>query len=326
LRSVRTTRKWRRVHLAVGALILAVPASAFALSATGQPTTIHLATAPRHVRFGHELTLTGVVSGASAGQPVELQFAPAGGSSWRTIAYGIVRTGGGFRVRARVPHTGLLRVATPTTTSGAQVASAVPASGGASAASAADPGASAPQRVTVAAAIQLRPRSRNALAGQPLDVRGKLLPGVGGRRVVLQGLSAGHWRPLASDRTGSGGRFEIRYVPGGTGQQRLRVKFAGDRLNSRVTAPAGRLTVFRQTVASWYDDGGETACGFHAQYGVASPSLPCGTHVTFLYGGRTVTATVDDRGPFVGGRDWDLNQSTAGALGFDGVDTVWSSR
>jgi rare lipoprotein A len=55
-------------------------------------------------------------------------------------------------------------------------------------------------------------------------------------------------------------------------------------------------------------------------------SLPCGTQVTFRYGGRTVTATVDDRGPYVGGREWDLNQNTAGALGFNGVDTVWSSR
>ena len=47
--------------------------------------------------------------------------------------------------------------------------------------------------------------------------------------------------------------------------------------------------------------------------------------MTFHYHGRTVTATVDDRGPFVAGRDWDLNQSTAGALGFGGVDTVWAS-
>jgi rare lipoprotein A (peptidoglycan hydrolase) len=59
--------------------------------------------------------------------------------------------------------------------------------------------------------------------------------------------------------------------------------------------------------------------------GVASKALPCGTHVTFVYGGHRVTAVVDDRGPFVDGRDWDLNQNTAAALGFGGVDTVWSS-
>jgi rare lipoprotein A (peptidoglycan hydrolase) len=59
--------------------------------------------------------------------------------------------------------------------------------------------------------------------------------------------------------------------------------------------------------------------------GVAHKSLPCGTKVTFHYNGRSVTAVVDDRGPFAGGREWDLNQNVAGALGFGGVDTVWSS-
>jgi len=28
-------------------------------------------------------------------------------------------------------------------------------------------------------------------------------------------------------------------------------------------------------------------------------------------------------GPYVEGRDWDLNQNTAAALGFGGVGTVW---
>jgi peptidoglycan lytic transglycosylase len=58
---------------------------------------------------------------------------------------------------------------------------------------------------------------------------------------------------------------------------------------------------------------------------VANKDLPCGTQVTFDYGGRVVTPVVDDRGPYVGGRESDLNQNTAGALGFSGVDAVWSS-
>ena len=99
----------------------------------------------------------------------------------------------------------------------------------------------------------------------------------------------------------------------------------GGRLTPPVSAPAGSLTVYKGSVASWYDDGGETACGFHAYYGVANRTLPCGTHVRFMRGGRKVTAVVDDRGPFVGGRDWDLNQNTASALVFDGVESVWSS-
>ena len=88
---------------------------------------------------------------------------------------------------------------------------------------------------------------------------------------------------------------------------------------------AGEITVYTPSTASWYDDAGTTACGFHAHYGVANLSLPCGTEVSFVHGGRKVTATVDDRGPYVGGREWDLNQNTAGALGFGGVAEVWSS-
>ena len=108
--------------------------------------------------------------------------------------------------------------------------------------------------------------------------------------------------------------------------RRLRVMFSGDRANGRTVQPAGRVTVYSADVASWYDDSGSTACGFHAGLGVANRTLPCGTKVRFLAGGHSVTATVDDRGPYVGGRNWDLNQSTAAALGFGGVGTVWVSQ
>jgi rare lipoprotein A (peptidoglycan hydrolase) len=80
-----------------------------------------------------------------------------------------------------------------------------------------------------------------------------------------------------------------------------------------------------RAVASWYFDQGQTASGFHAFYGVASRTVAFGTRVRFCYpaeSARCVLATVDDRGPFVAGRDWDLNQNTAGALGFSGVQTV----
>jgi rare lipoprotein A (peptidoglycan hydrolase) len=131
---------------------------------------------------------------------------------------------------------------------------------------------------------------------------------------------------VAIARTGSAGRFVLRYLATSAGQEAIRVGFAGDRLNGRSTATAGLLTVYRSAGASWYYDGGNTACGFHAFDGVANRTLPCGTKVAFRYNGRSVTATVDDRGPFVGGRDWDLNQNTAAALGFGGVGAIWSSQ
>lgn len=78
---------------------------------------------------------------------------------------------------------------------------------------------------------------------------------------------------------------------------------------------------------SWYNDAGTHCCGVYASYGVATPCTynePCypqGTKVRFCYRG-CVTAVVDDHGPYVPGRDWDLAESTAGAIGFGGVDYV----
>lgn len=55
----------------------------------------------------------------------------------------------------------------------------------------------------------------------------------------------------------------------------------------------------------------------------AHRSMAFGTLVTFRYRGREVTARCNDRGPFVGGRTFDLAPGTRKALGMDiGVYTV----
>ena len=67
---------------------------------------------------------------------------------------------------------------------------------------------------------------------------------------------------------------------------------------------------------SWYGPGfydKRTACGMamtRSLVGVAHRSLPCGTRITFRdpVSGRTVTAPVVDRGPYVPGRTWDLTR------------------
>jgi rare lipoprotein A (peptidoglycan hydrolase) len=88
-------------------------------------------------------------------------------------------------------------------------------------------------------------------------------------------------------------------------------------------APHHRHHHWYHAVASVYNDKGGTACGFHARYGVAHKTKPCGYHVRFRYHGHEVTATVDDRGPYIAGRTWDLAESTQRALRFPmGVDTV----
>jgi rare lipoprotein A (peptidoglycan hydrolase) len=80
-----------------------------------------------------------------------------------------------------------------------------------------------------------------------------------------------------------------------------------------------------RAIASWYYDQGQTASGWHAFYGAASLTLPFGTRVRFCFPAwsrRCVLATIDDRGPYVPGRSFDLDQNIAAALGFTGVQTV----
>ena len=73
---------------------------------------------------------------------------------------------------------------------------------------------------------------------------------------------------------------------------------------------------------SWYGPGfygNRTACGYAMTrdlVGVAHRTLPCGTKVTFRnpVNGRTVTARVVDRGPYVSGRQWDMTAGLCLAL------------
>jgi rare lipoprotein A len=105
----------------------------------------------------------------------------------------------------------------------------------------------------------------------------------------------------------------------------------GDRTAARA-ADRGRLTVFREAVASWYGPGlygRHVACGGTLQpgtLGVANKTLPCGTKVTLRYHGHQVTVPVIDRGPYVPGRDYDLTGAARARLHFGGVRTLLSSR
>jgi len=163
-----------------------------------------------------------------------------------------------------------------------------------------------------------------------VHVRGTLLPRTRGRRIVVEAGANGRWHAVAHARTRANGHFDARLIAEVPGTQRLRVRFAGDGRNAGTRARAGTLQAFRATVASWYAlYGSRTACGqtlTAGTLGVANKTLPCGTMVTFRYGGREVTVPVIDRGPYAGGREWDLTGATAHALGFGGVGVVWSTR
>jgi rare lipoprotein A (peptidoglycan hydrolase) len=80
------------------------------------------------------------------------------------------------------------------------------------------------------------------------------------------------------------------------------------------------------SVASVFTDYGlGLACGGvlgRNQLGVAHKTAPCGTLITFAYGGRALTVPVIDRGPYIAGREWDLTGATAAALGFPGLGKI----
>ncbi|MDY0339684.1 MAG: RlpA-like double-psi beta-barrel domain-containing protein [Coriobacteriia bacterium] len=55
---------------------------------------------------------------------------------------------------------------------------------------------------------------------------------------------------------------------------------------------------------------------------VAHKTLPFGTLVEFEYQGHRAVASVEDRGPYTPGRDWDLGPGVVRALDFNGVHEV----
>jgi rare lipoprotein A len=320
-------RRLRAVHLMMIVTMLAVPASAFALtgvttssaqSTDNQSSPLKLRGTPRHVRFGDVAEITGTAPVGAAGRTLALETAFRRTAPWHLLARTRVGRDGRFRFHAMLRRSGLLRVRPAAAEATAAIAGPAPTGS-------ANLSTSRVRPVTVAAQFRLNRRSHDVLGGSPVAISGKLLPARDGRMVRLQGRTSSGWQTLAQSRTGGRGGFRFRIAPDSGLNRHLRVKFAGDRVNSRALDSAGTVTVYQPAGASWYQDGGSTACGFHAGLGVANRSLPCGTKVKFRYGGRTATAVVDDRGPYVGGRDWDLNQNTAAALGFSGVGTVWTS-
>lgn len=73
-------------------------------------------------------------------------------------------------------------------------------------------------------------------------------------------------------------------------------------------------------VASWYgaESGNRTANGEHfdgSSYTAAHKSLPFGTKLKVTYQGKSVVVRLNDRGPFVRGRQLDLSHAAARKIG-----------
>jgi rare lipoprotein A len=330
LRSTFRPRALRAAQFTIAFTMLALPAEAFALSGTAgssdtaSSTPLPIRVAPHQVHLGAPVRVTGQLPSSDAGTTVELESARSPRGPWSRLTTARVRPDGDYTLGAAPRHSAALRAVSLTGATATTVGASAPAARSAPS-KAGRPAVSRVAEVQVKASMHLTRRSRGVIAGHDVSVAGRLLPGRGGRTVAVQRWQGHAWRAIADGRTGRRGGFAVRFRPALDTHGAMRVVFTGDRANGRATAGAGMLAVYEPVVASWYEDGGTTACGFHATYGVANRSLPCGTRVRLRHGGHTVTATVDDRGPYVGGRDYDLDQSTAGALGFSGVGTIDAS-
>lgn len=268
------------------------------------------------VGWGKPARVSGRVAAFAVGRTLALEYRPAGGA-WQVVDRTTVRRKGRYRIAHALPRSGTVRV----TLQGAALAGI---------------GAQAPRSaeraVVVAARVGVTRRRLHVQAGSRATVSGSVRPGNIRARVRLQVRRGERWRTIDSDRTGARGRYRLR-----------------DRLRATMSAPArvvvrvrdgladarrtlGRLNVYRVAYASWYGPGlygNPLGCGGTlgaGQLGVAHKSLPCGTMVTFRHGGRSVRVPVIDRGPYVGGREYDLTAATASRIGFSGHGSVLATR
>jgi rare lipoprotein A (peptidoglycan hydrolase) len=180
--------------------------------------------------------------------------------------------------------------------------------------------------------IAVRHRKLHVRAGKRTAVVGHVAPGATGITVSLQVKRGNRWKPIDRDRTDAAGRYKLRERLRRTGSTRVRVRVAGRSGVAPGKRAIGRLNVYRSAYASWYGPGlygNPLACGGTlgaGTLGVAHKTLPCGTKVTLRRGKRSVRVPVIDRGPFVGGREYDLTAATAQRLGFHGHGPILTTR
>ena len=176
------------------------------------------------------------------------------------------------------------------------------------------------------ARVGVKKKRLQVRAGRAVAVIGAVRPGGRGLTARLQIRGPKRWRTIDRDRTTASGRYVLRDRRRSpmSARARVRVRGAGKRI--------GRLNVYRWAHASWYGPGlygNPTGCGgtlYAGRLGVAHKTLPCGSRVTLRHRGRTVRVRVIDRGPYVGGREYDLTEATANRLRFRGHGPLLVTR
>jgi rare lipoprotein A len=178
-----------------------------------------------------------------------------------------------------------------------------------------------------ASKVAVSERRMNVRIGRRAVVRGVIQPA--GSTVALQIRRGDRWVTLDRDRTDARGAYALRDRQRRPLSARARVKVVRGPAGAR---RVGRLNVFRSAYASWYGPGlygNSLSCGGRldpGDLGVAHKSLPCGTKVTLRHRGRMARVRVIDRGPYVGGREYDLTEATARRLKFEGHGPVQSTK
>lgn len=88
-------------------------------------------------------------------------------------------------------------------------------------------------------------------------------------------------------------------------------------VHRRHRARARMIASMSVATASWYFDAGQTASGRHYRYGFASLRYGSdwGKRVRFCYRMRCRVGRLDDHGPYIAGRSFDLNPALKQAIG-----------
>lgn len=236
-------------------------------------------------------------------QPVRIQFRALGAKSWQDARRTKTGRGGRFSERVEVERSGRFRALSS------------------------DGRATPAQKVRVKSRTRARVSEKSPTVGETVAIRGNVVP-AGSRRPIAVRIGGDTVRT----RTSANGRFKAQWKATTAGASKVSVRARSNRIAAGSRDNAGEVTAFRPAVASYYGPGlygNHLGCGGTLQpstVGVANKSLPCGTKLTVRYGNTEVETEVIDRGPYVGGREFDLTVALKSKLGFGSTGTVLVSR
>lgn len=180
--------------------------------------------------------------------------------------------------------------------------------------------------------IRVRVERGAGLVGRRAVYAGSVRKHTRGQRVRLEVRTSSGWHAVARDTVAPNGRFRATTRIARIGDRPARLRIVSNSRGKGDTERVERIHGFRTTFASYYGPGlygGALACGGRlgtGTIGVAHKSLPCGTKLTLRLGNRQVGARVIDRGPYVGGREFDLTAATKHRLGFGSTGEVQVDR